>query len=232
MNTNHFAASPFWLLFMLVSLYWLCMVIRKRTDSPFVNPVLICSAIFIVYLKLTDTSYSQFYQTGQWVSIWLQPAIVCLAIPLYLQWQKIRAQWLPIILSQIVGCVVGIVSGVLMAQIMGASQTVRIAVAAKSVTLPIALEVTKTLGGIPSISAAGVILAGLTGQILGFILMRKWIQNPIAQSLAQGTTSHAMGIAACLEKSSKFAAYATVGLILNGILTSFFAPLIVPFLID
>lgn len=231
MNASNPAASPFLLLFMLVSLYWLCMLVRKRTGSPFVNPVLICTTIFIVYLKLTGTSYSQFYQTGQLVSAWLQPAIVCLAIPLYLQWQKIRAQWLPIMLSQLVGCVVGIVSGVLIAQYMGASREVSMALAAKSVTLPIALEITNVLGGIPSISAAGVILAGLTGQMLGFMLMRPFIRNPIAQSLAQGTTSHAMGIAACLEKSGKFAAYATLGLILNGVITSFVAPLIVPWLV-
>lgn len=231
MNIGHFAANPYLLLLMLLGLYWLCIVIRQRTGSPFINPVLIGTIVFIIYLKLTDTPYSEFQKTGQLVSAWLQPAIVCLAIPLYLQWQKIRAQWLPIMVSQLVGCVVGIVSGVLMAQAMGAEREVSMALAAKSVTLPIALEVTKILGGVPSISASGVILAGLTGQMFGFLLMRRWFRNPIAKSLGIGTASHAMGIAACLEKSSKFAAYATLGLILNGVMTSFVAPLIVPLLI-
>ncbi|MDK4574179.1 LrgB family protein [Kingella kingae] len=226
-----FASNPFLLLFMLVSLYWLCIVIRKRTGSPFVNPVLICTTIFIIYLKVTDTPYADFQKTGQLVSVWLQPAIVCLAVPLYLQWQKIRAQWLSILLSQLAGSVVGVVSGVWIAHFMGAAREVSMAVAAKSVTLPIALEITQVLGGIPSISASGVILAGLTGQMFGFMLMKNWTKNPIAKALAQGTTSHAMGIVACLEKSGRFAAYATVGLILNGVITSLIAPLIVPFLI-
>lgn len=232
MNTINFTANPFLLLFMLMSLYWLCLMIRKRTGNPLINPVLICTTIFIVYLKFTDTPYRQFQQTGQLISFWLQPAIVCLAVPLYLQWQKIRSQWLAIILSQISGCIVGIISGIMIAKSMGASREVSMALAVKSVTLPIALEITQTLGAIPSISAAGVMLAGLTGQMFGFILMRPFIDNPIAQSLAQGTASHAMGIAACLEKSSKFAAYATLGLILNGVITSFIAPLIVPLLVD
>lgn len=232
MNTHStFTSSPFLLLFLLVSIYWLSITLRKRTGSPFANPVLIGTIFFMVYLKLTDTSYQQFYQTGQWVSAWLQPAIVCLAVPLYAQWQKIRAQWLPILLSQLAGSVVGIVSGVWIAAMMGAAREVSVAVAAKSVTLPVALGITETLGGIPSISAAGVILAGLTGQMFGFILLNRLSDNPIAKSLAQGTTSHAMGIVACLEKSGRFAAYATVGLILNGIITAMIAPMIVPFLI-
>lgn len=231
MMQANFFANPFWLLTMLVSLYWLCMTVRKRTGSPFINPVLICTVIFIIYLKLTDTPYSEFQQTGRLVSVWLQPAIVCLAVPLYLQWQKIRAQWLPIMLSQLVGSVVGIVSGVWIAHMLGAAREVSTALATKSVTLPIALEVTGVLGGIPSISAAGVILAGLTGQMFGFMILRNTAHSPIAKSLAHGTASHAMGIVSCLEKSSKFAAYATLGLILNGILTAFIAPLIVPFLI-
>lgn len=227
---THLAASPFFLLLMLISLYWLCITIRKRTGNMFVNPVLICTTVFIIYLKITDTPYSEFEKTGRLVSIWLQPAVVCLAIPLYLQWKKIRAQWFPIIASQLVGSVIGIVSGVLIAHFLGASREVSIALLAKSVTLPIALEVTQVLGGIPAVSAAGVIVAGVTGQMLGFALLKYGTHNPTSQSLAQGTASHAMGIAVCLEKSGRFAAYATLGLILNGVMTAFLAPLILPFL--
>lgn len=225
------AANPAWLLLMLVSIYWLCMTIRRRTGNPLANPVLIGTLLMIGYLKLTETSYQAFWQAGQYAAFWLQPAVVCLAVPLYQQWPKIRKQWLPIVVSQLVGSVVGIVSGVCFAHWLGASREVSMALAAKSVTLPIALDITQVLGGIPSISAAGVILAGLTGQMAGFWLLRRsGIRNRISHALAQGTASHAMGIAASLEVGGKFAAYATLGLIFNGVLTSFLAPLIVPWL--
>lgn len=230
MVNNGFFAHPFLLLTLLIGLYWLVMVLRRRSGSPFVNPVLICTVLWIVYLKLTATPYEQFEQTGRLVSIWLQPAVVCLAVPLYLQWPKIRAQWWPLLCSQAVGCVIGIVSGVGMARLLGASDAVSTALAAKSVTLPVALEVTRVLDGVPSISAAGVIVAGLTGQMFGFFLMRRAVANPVSKSLAMGTASHAMGIAACLEKGGRFAAYATLGLILNGVMTAFLAPLVVPWL--
>ena len=87
------------------------------------------------------------------------------------------------------------------------------------------------LDGIPAVSVAAVLLAGLTGQFIGFwILRHSHIRNPISHSIAQGTASHAIGIAASLEISGHFAAYATLGLIFNGILTSFLAPIIVPLL--
>ncbi|QMT30910.1 LrgB family protein [Alysiella filiformis] len=229
-SNTYVAASPFLILLLLVCVYWLTVTIRKRTGNPFVNPMLFGTIFFIVYLKLTDTPYSEFEKTGKLIGFWLQPAVVCLAIPLYLQWQKIRAQWLPIIASQVVGCVVGIVSGVWIANALGASREVSVALVAKSVTLPIALEVTQVLGGVPAVSAAGVIVAGLTGQMVGFAAMKYGIHNPISKSVAQGTASHAIGIATCLEKSGRFAAYATLGLILNGVMTAFLAPLIVPFL--
>lgn len=225
------AAHPVWLLLLLVSIYWLCMAVRRRTGHPLANPVLFGTLLMIGYLKLTETSYEQFWQAGQLASFWLQPAVVCLAVPLYQQWPRIRKQWLPIVASQVVGSVVGIVSGVLFAHWLGAGREVSLALAAKSTTLPIALEVTQVLGGIPSISASGVILAGLTGQMAGFWLLRRsGLRNRISYSLAQGAASHAMGIAACLEKGGKFAAYATLGLIFNGVLTSFIAPVIVPWL--
>lgn len=231
MALNQLAGNPAWLLLLLIGIYWLCMAVRRRTGHPLANPVLIGTLLMIGYLKLTGVSYETFWHAGQYAAFWLQPAVVCLAVPLYQQWPKIRKQWLPIIASQAAGSSVGIVSGVFFAHWLGADREISLALAAKSVTLPIALDITGVLGGIPSISASGVILAGLTGQIAGFWLLRKSrIKNRISHALAQGTASHAMGIAASLEISGKFAAYATLGLIINGVLTSFLAPLIVPLL--
>lgn len=224
-------SHPAWLLFLLIGTYALCMLVRRRTGHPLANPILIGTALMIGYLKLTDTSYETFWQAGQYAAFWLQPAVVCLAVPLYQQWHKIRKQWLPVMVSQVVGSCVGIVSGVCLAHMLGAPREISVALAAKSVTMPVALDITQVLGGIPPIGAAAVMLAGLTGQMAGFgLLYGIGTRKAIAKSLAQGTASHALGIAVCLELGRKHAAYATLGLILNGILTAFFAPLLVPLL--
>lgn len=222
-----FFLQPAWLLFVLVMVYWLLLLWRRRTGWIWVNPVLFGTVAMVVYLKASGITYSQFNEAGRLVSFWLQPAVVCLAVPLYQQWQKIRRQWLPILLSQCVGSVVGIVSGVLFAYWLGASKMVSLSLAAKSVTMPIALEVTKATGGMPAVVAAGVIIAGAFGQSFGYALLHYGrVKNPISKALAHGTGSHAMGIAASLEISQQYAAYATVGLIFNGVLTSFITPFI------
>lgn len=223
-----FLYNPAWLLFVLVAIYWLILLCRSRTGWIWLNPVLFGTTAMIVYLKVADVSYQQFHEAGRLVSFWLQPAVVCLAIPLYQQWEKIRRQWLPILISQAVASIVGIASGVWFAYWLGASKLVSMSLATKSVTMPIALEVTKVTGGLPAVASAGVIIAGAFGQSFGYLLLHHGrIKNPISKALAHGTGSHAMGIAASLEISRQYAAYATVGLIFNGVLTAFMTPFLI-----
>jgi predicted murein hydrolase (TIGR00659 family) len=223
------AASPALILFLIVAVYWLTTHIRQRTGSFWCNPVFLSTVMLIGYLYATDTPYPQFHAAAQFIDFWLQPAVVCLAVPLYVQWQKIRKQWLPILLSQLLGSLVGIVSAVLIAHWMGAERAVTLSLAAKSVTNPIALEITHSIGGIPAITAATVIMAGMLGQMLGFrALQAGRIRNPSSRGMSMGSASHAMGISAALEQSQKLAAYASLGLIFNGVLTAFLVPVVLP----
>ena len=127
---------------------------------------------------------------------------------------------MPIFLSQLVGCVVGIVSVVAIAQLMGASREVVISLAPKSVTTPIAMEVSSTLGGIPSLTTAFVVTVGLFGAVFGFKVLEIW------QGLSMGTASHAVGTSRAMEKGETYGAYASLGLILNGVLTALLTPFI------
>ena len=223
------AASPALILFLIVAVYWLTTHIRQRTGSFWCNPVFLSTVMLIGYLYATDTPYPQFHAAAQFIDFWLQPAVVCLAVPLYVQWQKIRKQWLPILLSQLLGSLVGIVSAVLIAHWMGAERAVTLSLAAKSVTNPIALEITHSIGGIPAITAATVIMAGMLGQMLGFRALQVGrIRNPSSRGMSMGSASHAMGISAALEQSQKLAAYASLGLIFNGVLTAFLVAVVLP----
>lgn len=222
---------PIVLLWLTVTVYWIVNIIRARTGSVLCNPVLISTTVIICYLKLFDIDYATFHQAGQFIDFWLKPAVVGLAVPLFLNWDKIRKQWLPIVLSQGAGSVAGIVSAVWIAKIMGAEREVVLSLAAKSVTNPIAIEITQSIGGIPAITAATVIAAGMVGQMVGYRMMHLGtLRKPMSQGMSMGSASHAMGIAASLERSKKFAAYASLGLIFNGILTAALVPILLPIL--
>lgn len=220
---------PMVLLWLTVSVYWLANTLRARTGSVWFNPVLLSTASLIAYLKIFGISYERYHEAGQFIDFWLKPAVVGLALPLYLNWEKIRKQWLPILVSQGTGSVAGIVSGVYIAKLMGAEREVLLSLASKSVTNPIAIEITNSMGGIPAITAATVIIAGMSGQMAGYRMMRaSTVNRPMSQGISMGTASHAMGIAASLEKGRKFAAYASLGLIFNGILTAILVPILLP----
>lgn len=222
-----FLENKYLLLALTFGAFALFKELQRRTGWVLLNPILLTIASLILFLKLTGISYETYQEGGQLIEFWLKPAVVALGVPLYLQLEMIKKQLLPILLSQLVGCLVGIVSVVLVAKLLGATPDVICSLAPKSVTTPIAMEVSNTTGGIPSLTAAVVVLVGLFGAVFGFkILALGRVKSPIAQGLSMGTASHAIGTSAAMEVSRKYGAYASLGLTLNGILTALLTPAI------
>ena len=222
-----FLGNKYLLLALTFGAFALFKELQRRTGWVLLNPILLTIALLILFLKLTGISYDTYQEGGQLIEFWLKPAVVALGVPLYLQLEMIKKQLLPILLSQLVGCLVGIVSVVLVAKLLGATPDVICSLAPKSVTTPIAMEVSNTIGGIPSLTAAVVVLVGLFGAVFGFkILTLGRVKSPIAQGLSMGTASHAIGTSAAMEVSRKYGAYASLGLTLNGILTALLTPAI------
>ena len=184
--------NQYLILAMTFAIFYYFRRLQYRIGWLLLNPILIAIVVLIAYLKVTGVSFETFEESGSLIDFWLKPAVVALGVPLYLQFEAIKKLWLPIVLSQLVGCLVGIVSVVLIAQFFGASQVVILSLASKSVTTPIAMEVTQTLGGIPSLTAAVVVITGILGAIMGFkTLAMGHVNSPIAQGLSMGAASQA-----------------------------------------
>lgn len=221
-----FLENKFFLLALTFVVFLLAKILQEKTHWLLLNPILLCIVFMIIFLKLTGIEYTTYQEAGSMIDFWLKPAVVALGVPLYLQLESIRKQILPILLSQVAGCAVGVISVSLLAKWLGASQEVIVSLAAKSVTTPIAIEVTHTLNGIPALTAAIVICVGLFGAAAGFkVLTWLKVDSPMAQGLSMGTASHAVGTATAMEKSPKYGAFASLGLTLNGILTALLTPL-------
>ena len=219
--------NQYLILAMTFAIFYYFRRLHYRTGWLLLNPILIAIVVLIAYLKLTGVSFETFEESGGLIDFWLKPAVVALGVPLYLQFEAIKKLWLPIVLSQLVGCLVGIVSVVLIAQFFGASQVVILSLASKSVTTPIAMEVTQTLGGIPSLTAAVVVITGILGAIMGFkTLAMGHVNSPIAQGLSMGAASHAVGASTAMGRSNKYGAFASLGITLNGIFTALLTPTI------
>ena len=219
--------NTFVLLALTFAIYYVATIIRKKTGIILLNPILITIAVMICYLKFADISYTTYNEGGKYIEFWLKPAIVALGVPLYKHLDSIKQHFIPIFLSQLAGSIVGIVSVVAIADLMGATNEVIISLAPKSVTTPIAIEISSALGGIESLTAAVVVCVGILGAIIGYRTMSIIkLRDDISKGLAMGTASHAVGTAASMEVSPIHGVYATLGLIINGVLTSLFAPII------
>lgn len=226
-----FLENEFFLLAVTFIVFFLAKLLQKKTGLMLLNPILLAIAVLIIFLKTAGISYETYSEGGRLIEFWLKPAVVALGVPLYLQLETIKKQLLPILLSQLAGCVVGVVSVVLIAKAMGASEEIIYSLAPKSVTTPIAMEVAQSLGGIPSLTAAVVVCVGLLGGILGFKTLKlTHVGSPMAQGLSMGTAAHAVGTSAAMDVSSKYGAFASLGLTLNGIFTALLTPTILRWL--
>lgn len=220
-----FIKNPYFLFALTFVIYGGAQLIQRRIHLSLFNPILVTIALIIVFLTMNDISYDTYNQYGRYIEFWLKPAVVALAVPLYKQLSTVKKQLLPIMLSALGGCISGIISVVFVADVCGASREIVISLAAKSVTTPIAMEVTSSLGGIPSLTAAVVVSVGIFGGIIGFGVMRKsHIHSPMAQGLSLGAAAHAVGTSRAIGVSDRYGAFASLGLTLNGIYTAILTP--------
>lgn len=205
---------------------------RRLGGISLMSPILLSIAVLIGLLVVTDIDYETYQEGGQYIDFWLKPAVVALGVPLYRQMEKIRRQMLPILLAELAGCVAGLVSVVLLAELFGATREVAVSLAPKAVTTPIAIEISQTMGGITPLTAAVVVCTGIFGSMAGFSMVKlSRVKSPIAGSLSIGTASHAVGTAAAMERGGeRYGAFSSLGLTLNGLLTAILAPYILPLL--
>ena len=221
-------SSEYFMLALTFGVFYAAKTLQRRLGWVLFNPILIAIAIIIVFLLAMDIPYETYHEGAKLIEFWLKPAVVALGVPLYLQLSSIKRQFLPILASQTMGCVAGIVSVVVIAKMLGASNAVIMSLASKSVTTPIAMEVTQALGGIPSLTAAIVVITGLIGAIIGFkTLSVGHVHNPMALGLSMGAASHALGTSAARDRDQFMGAYASLGLTLNGILTALLTPTVI-----
>ena len=109
--------NQYFLLALTFGIYQGAKMLQRKTGSILLNPILIAIGLIILLLEAMDIPYETYYESGKMIDFWLKPAVVALGVPLYLQLSQIKKQFIPILASQMMGCIVGIVSVVITAQI-------------------------------------------------------------------------------------------------------------------
>ncbi|WP_067708569.1 MULTISPECIES: CidB/LrgB family autolysis modulator [unclassified Erwinia] len=203
--------------------------LAAKVKISLVNPLLVSIVVIVPLLVLLKMPYARYFQGSSLLNQLLQPAVVALALPLYEQMHQIRARWKSIISVCFIGSMTAMISGTAIALWLGASPQIAATIMPKSVTTPIAMAVSATLGGIPAISAICVLMAGVLGAVFGHMLLNLCkIKSKASRGLAIGNASHALGTARCAELDYQEGAYSSLALVICGIITSLLAPFIFP----
>jgi predicted murein hydrolase (TIGR00659 family) len=196
---------------------------------PLANPVVIAAALLISVLALTGTPYAAYFDGAQFVHFLLGPATVALGLPLWRNRAAVRRHLLPMLAALTAGSLTAIASAVLIAWAFGAPGEILASVAAKSVTAPIAMALTESIGGIPALAAVLVVLTGILGSVMVTPLMNALgIRDYAARGFAVGVASHGIGTARAFQVSEEAGTFAGIAMGLNGALTAlvfFLAPL-------
>ena len=199
-----------------------------RFSLAILHPVLTSTAIIILILLLFNVSYESYMIGGKWIEIFLGPSIVALAYPLYNQRAIVMKYRNAIVLGVASGLLTAMGSILLFANLFQFENEIIHSVLPKSITTPVAIQLSSAIGGIPSLTAAFVMIAGFSGVILGPIVMKyTQIQSPLSKGIALGSASHALGVAKSTEYGELSLSMASVSMSLSAIAGSVVGPLFI-----
>lgn len=217
---NALLLSAYFGVFISMAAYFIGELLKKKFKLAIFNPLLIAIVIVIVALKLCNISYDTYYSSAKYLSYLLTPATVCLAIPLYEQFELLKNNWKAVMIGIFSG-VIGSLSSVLaLTLIFSLSHEEYITLLPKSITTAIGVGVSEELGGYVTITVAVIIITGILGNMIGEALCHIFkIDEPIAKGVAFGTSAHAIGTAKAMEIGEIEGAMSSLAIAVAGLIT-------------
>ena len=211
--------------------YMVGVFLKKKFKSGIFNPLLISMIITIVVLLVSGVDYEIYNEGAKYLSWLLTPATVCLAIPLYEQWELLRKTYKAVMLGLLAGVVTSLCTVLVLCYVLKLSHVEYVTLLPKSITTAIGMGVSEELGGYVTITVAVIVVTGVIGNILGELICKVFkIEEPISKGRALGCSAHAIGTAKAIEMGEIEGAMSGLAIAVSGILTVVMAPLFANFL--
>lgn len=199
--------------------------INNKWRNPLLNPILIATVLIIGFLTVTGIEYKTYKVGGDYISFFLGPVTVLLAVPLYKQIQSLKRYWFPILAGITVGSATSVICVIACAKMFNLSKTLMLSLTPKSITIPMGSVFSEQIGGIPSITIVSIVITGITGAVTAPLVCRYFrIKNPVAQGVAIGTASHALGTTKAMEIGEIQGAMSSLSIGVAGVITVFITP--------
>ena len=206
--------------------FFLCKRLYTFKPWPILQPFLISVIVLIGLHLLLELDFTQYQAGTDVLTRLLEPAVVALAIPLFLQLHLIKQKLGIILISCLLSVCIAFSVAFFILPLLGADSVTSASLSAQSITTAIAIEVSKSLGGIVSLTAAMVIFAGLLGATVGRSFLHKvGVKDKHAVGIAVGCASHALGTAKLMENDQEEGAFSSLALIVCAILSALLMPI-------
>ena len=221
---NFLQNSVFFGVFISIITYEIGVLIKKKLKIAIFNPLLISMALIIIFLLIFHVDYDTYESGAKYLSYFLTPATVALAVPLYEQIEPLKKNWKAILAGIFAGAMTSALCVLVLSLIFKLSHKQYVTLLPKSITTAIGMGVSEELGGYVTITVAVIVVTGVLGNILGeFVCKIFRITEPISKGLALGASSHAIGTAKAIEMGEIEGAMSSLAIAVAGILTVVFA---------
>ncbi|MBF1122451.1 MAG: LrgB family protein [Solobacterium sp.] len=200
--------------------FFIGILCREKFKLPIFNPLLIAIIFTIGFVSIFRIDYDSYYSSAKYLSWLLTPATVALAVPLYKEIDKLKANWKMILISIACGCISSVVTVLVLSLVFRFNHAQYVTFLPKSITTAIGMGVAEELGGIVPVTVAAIIVTGIFGAIIADIVFKIFhITDPIAQGLALGASAHAIGTSKAIELGDLQGAMAGLAICTSGIIT-------------
>lgn len=213
-------SSPLFGIAITILAFQFGVFLNKKTKNPLMNPLLVAIAVIILVLQVFHIPYSAYSGGGDIISMFVAPATAVLGYSIYKQITILKTYFLPIVAGCFAGSLTSVGSVFILCKLFHLEDALTSSLVPKSVTTAIAIEISNQLGGIPAITVALVVITGVLGAVLGPFLIKLFhLDHQVAQGVAMGTASHAVGTSKALELGEIQGAMSGIAIGVSGILT-------------
>lgn len=213
-------ASPFFGISLTILCYWIGWKLQKKTGWAIMNPMLIGMVLTIAVLLVLKIPYDYYYVGGSAIDVLLAPATACLGVSIYKQFDLLKQHWLPILVGCFSGALAGVGSVWGMCKLLGVDELLTTSLLAKSVTTPIAVSITETLGGLPPITVMAVIISGTFGGVVAPAMIKMFrIKDAMVAGVSIGTCAHGGGASRAVQLGETEGAMSGMAIGVAGICT-------------
>lgn len=223
--------SVFFGVVLSIASYMLGTYLKKKFKLAILNPLLVSVVVIIGFLLLFNIDYDKYNEGAQYLSYLLTPVTVCLAIPLYQQFELLKKNIKAVILGITSGVLTSLTCIFVMSLMFRLDHQEYVTILPKSITTAIGLGVSEELGGYVNITCAVIMVTGILGNVIAeFVCKIFRINEPVAKGIAIGTASHAIGTTKAMEMGEAEGAMSSLSIAVAGLLTVVFASIYAQFI--